>query len=87
MLGTVLSKLDFKKACMQKVLIFKKKVFTSWIQTRDLLNAIQLFYPLSYMAVVFDGMLLDFSLLHLQPAAECKLITAFTCGDKLEVGG
>jgi len=43
---------------------------------------------LSHMAVVFDGMLLEFSpLLRLQPAAERNLITAFTCGDKLEVGG
>jgi len=43
---------------------------------------------LSHMAVVFDGMLLEFSpLLRLQPAAECNLITASTCSDKLEVGG
>jgi len=40
------------------------------------------------MAVVIDGMLLGFSpLLRLQPTAECNQITAFTCGDKLEVGG
>ena len=40
------------------------------------------------MAVVYDGMLLEFSpLLRLQPAAERNLITAFTHGDKLEVGG
>ena len=40
------------------------------------------------MVVVLDGMLLKFSpLLHLQPAAERNLITAFTRGDKLEVGG
>jgi len=33
-------------------------------------------------------MLLEFSpLLRLQPAAERQLITALTCGDKLEVGG
>ena len=65
-----------------------KKMFTSWIQTRNLLNASQLLYPLSNMAVVFDGMLLDLSLpLRFQPAAECKLITALTRGDKLEVGG
>jgi len=39
------------------------------------------------MAVDFDGILLEvFLLLHLQPAAECKLITALPCGDKLEVG-
>jgi len=42
---------------------------------------------LSHMAVVFDGMLLEFSpLLRLQPAAEPNLITAFTHSDKLEVG-
>jgi len=40
------------------------------------------------MAVVFDGMLLEFSpLLCLQPAAEGNLITAFTRSDKFEVGG
>jgi len=51
------------------------------------LNASQLLYPLSHMAVVFNGMLLEFSpLLRLQPVAECNLITAFTHGDKLEVG-
>jgi len=39
------------------------------------------------MAVVFDGMLLEFSLLlRLQPAAEYNLITAITRSDKLEVG-
>ena len=40
------------------------------------------------MAVVLDGMLLEFSpLLRLQAAVERKLITAFTRGDKLEGGG
>ena len=63
-------------------------MFTSWIQTRDLLNASQLLYPLSYMAAVVDGMLLEFlPLYHLQPAAECKLATALTCDDKLEGRG
>ena len=39
------------------------------------------------MAVVFDGMLLEFSpLLRLQAAVERELITAFTRGDKLEGG-
>ena len=69
------------------VLIFGGKVFTRWIQTRDLVNASQLLYPLSYMAIVFDGMLLKFSALCLQPAAERKLITALPHGDKLDVGG
>jgi len=45
---------------MQKVLVFEEKVFTSWIQTCGLLNASQLLYPSSYMAVVFNGMLLKF---------------------------
>jgi len=40
------------------------------------------------MAVVFDGMLLEFSpLLRLQPPAERNLITALTRSDKHEVGG
>jgi len=40
------------------------------------------------MAVVFDGMLFEFSpLLRLQAAIESNLITALTCGDKLEGGG
>ena len=69
---------------LAKVLMFKKKkLFTTWIQTCDLLKASQLHYRLSHMAVVFDGMFLQFSpLLRLQPAAECNLITAFTHGDK-----
>ena len=47
---------------MQKVLIFeKKKLFTRWIRTRNLLNASQLLYPLSHIAVGFNGMLLGFS--------------------------
>jgi len=47
-----------------------------------------LLYPLSHMAVVFDGMLLKFSpLLCLQPTAEHNLITALTRSDKLKVGG
>ena len=81
--------LKFKKNVYAKVLIFEEKnLFTSWIRTRDLLFASQLLYPLSHMAVVFDGMLLEFSpLLRLQPAAEHNLITALTRGDKLEVGG
>ena len=49
---------------MQKALIFeKKKLFTTWIQTGNLLNASHLHYSLSYMAVVFNGMLLEFSLI------------------------
>jgi len=40
------------------------------------------------MAVVFDGILLEFfPLHHLQPTAERKLATALTHGDKLEGGG
>ena len=66
-------------------MIFEKNLFTSGIRTRDLLNASQLLYPLSHMAVVFG---VEFSpLLRLQPTAERNLITAFTRSDKLEVGG
>jgi len=65
----------------------QKNLFTTWIQTHNLLNASQLHYPLSYMAVVFNGMLLKFSpLLRFQVAVEHKLITTLTCGDKLEEG-
>jgi len=42
---------------------------------------------LSYKAVVFDGMLLKFSLLLLQTAAECKLITTLTRSDNHEAEG
>jgi len=55
----------------------KKKNLFSWIQTRNLLNASWLLYPLSYMAVVFNGMLLKFFPLHrLQPTAQHNLATA-----------
>ena len=64
----------------------RKKVFHQLNSNPQPLDASQLLYPLSYMGVVFDRMLLDFSLL-LQPTAERNLITALTCGDKLEVGG
>ena len=51
-----------KKNVYAKVLIFEtKNLFTSWIRTRDLLNASRLLYPLSHMAVVFDGMFLEIS--------------------------
>ena len=80
-------KAKFKKNVYAKSIDLqkKKKLFTSWIQTHDLLNASQLLYPLSYTAVVFNGMLLEFSpLLRLQPAAEHNLITAFNHGDNPE---
>ena len=45
---------------MQKVLIFKKNLFNSWIRTRDLLNASQLHYQLGYRCCrSFNGMLLS----------------------------
>jgi len=85
---TVVSKLNFKKRACKKYWFSKKNLFTSWIWTYNLLNASQLHYPWAISAAVFDGMLLEFSpLLRLQPAAECNLITTFTCGDKPEVGG
>ena len=81
---TMLSKLDLKRAC-KKYWFSKKKVFH---QLDSNPQPSQLLYPLSYMAVVFNRMFLDFSpVLLLQPTAECKLITALTHGDKLEVGG
>ena len=69
---------------MQKVLIFGKKS----VHQRDLNpRPPELLYPLSHMAVVLDGMWLEFSPpLCLQPAAERNLITAFTRGDYPEVG-
>ena len=83
-----MSKLNSKKRVCKSIDIQKKNLFTTWIRTRDLLNASQLHYRLSHMAVVFDGMLLEFSpLLRLQAAVERKLITAFTRSDKLEGGG
>ena len=86
--SVIKAELKKKKTCMQKVLIFEKNLFTSWIWIWDLLNASQLLYPLSHMAVVFNGMLLKFSpLLCLQPAAEHNLITALTRSDKREAGG
>jgi len=82
--GTI--KAEFKKNVHAKKFDFQKKSVHHLDSTCDLLNASQLLYPLSHVAVVFDGMLLKFSpLLCLQPTAEGKLITALTCDDKLEV--
>ena len=62
--------MNLKKKFMQKIKFSKKKkknLFTSWIQTCDLLNESQLHYPLSYAcAVVFNGMLLGFFAFNLQ---------------------
>ena len=82
-------KAEFKENVYAKSNDFRKKnLFTSWIRAHDLLNASQLLYPLNHMAVVFDGILLEFSpLLRLQPAAECNLITALTHSEQHEVGG
>ena len=75
-----------------KSIDFRKKVFISRIRTRDL-NASRLLYPLSYMAVVFDGMLLEFSTLQFSSCILCTaccspcssiysrlMNTNFTCG-------
>ena len=74
---------------MQKVLIFEKKSvhqLDSNLRPPECKSVA--LYPLSHMAVVLDGILLEFSpCLRLQPAAERNLITAFTRSDKLEVGG
>ena len=57
----------------------ESKPMTSWTQVSCTTHW-------TIRAVVFNEILLDFSLLlRLQPAAECNLITALTCGDKLEV--
>ena len=82
---TVLSILKFKKTCMQKVYFREENLFTrpttSWMQVSC--NS-----HWAINAVVFNGMLLEFSpLLRLQPAAERNLITALTRNDKLEIGG
>ena len=71
---------------MQKVLIFEKKKCSA--AGFEPATSSLLLYPLSYMAMVFDEILLEFSPLYcLQPAAERKLITTLTRGDKLKVGG
>ena len=44
--ATMLSKLSFKKRVCKKYWFLEKKI---WIQTHDLLNPSQLFYPMSYM--------------------------------------
>jgi len=65
-------KTEFKKNVYAKSIDFRKKknLFTSWIRTHNLLDASQLLYSLNHMAMVFDGMLLEFSsLLRLQPTA------------------
>ena len=70
------------------MLIFKKDIYSpaefepaTWMQ-------VSCTSPWAICAVVFNGMLLEFSpLLRLQPAAECKLLTTLTRGDKLEVEG
>ena len=82
---TVISKLNFKKNVNAKHMIFKKKSVTSWIWTRDLLNASQLHYPSSYLCCGFQWNVAR--VFFLQLAAEYELITALTRGDKLEVGG
>ena len=47
------------------------------------------FYDLEkYLIALLNLIMPELSLLlHLQPAAEHKLITTSTCGEKLEVGG
>ena len=67
---------------MQKVLIFEKKSVDLNPQPPEC-KSVALLFKLSVL-----WFLLEFSpLLCLQAAAECKLITALTLGDKLEVGG
>jgi len=78
---------DRKKPAAKR-LTSEKNFNLNRIRTCYLVLESQLRYRLSYLSVVFRGMLLEFSpLLRLQPAAERNLITAFTRSDKLEVGG
>ena len=77
-----------KKTCTQKVLVFEKKQktkcspagfepATSWMQVSCSTHwAMWLWFSMECC-----------SLLRLQPAADCKLITTLPRGDKLEVGG
>ena len=77
---TVLSKLNFKKTCMQKVLIFEKKsVHHLDSNPRPECKSVSL--PIEPYGCGFRW---NFALLlHLQP--ERNLITTLTHGDKLEV--
>jgi len=82
---TVLSKLDFKKRVCKSIDFQKKKEYAlpEFEPANPERKSAAL--PIELYGCVFDGMLLEFSpLLHLQPAAERNLITASTCGNKLE---
>ena len=74
-----------KKTCCKKVLTSGKK-----LQLDPATSCLKVSYAIDWAAcsVVSKGMLLEFSpLFRLEPIAECKLITAVTCSDKLEVWG
>ena len=83
-------KAEFQKNVHAKSIIFGKKPPIYQLDSNPQpLNASQLHYPLGYLSCGFrKKKLLEFSpLLHLQAAAERRLITALTCSDKLQVGG
>ena len=79
-------KAEFKKSVYAKSIYFRKKICSPAgfeLECKSVAIPIELSVLWS-----FDEMLLEFSpLLCLQAAAERKLITTLTHGDKLEVGG
>ena len=85
----MLSKLNFKKNVYPKSIDFRKKKLVHQQDSNPRppeCKSVAL--PIEPYGCGFDGMLLEFSpLLRLQPTVERNLITAFTRGDKLEVGG
>ena len=82
---TVLSKLNFKKRVCKKYLFSEKICSPAGFEPECKSVAIPIELSVLWS---FDEMLLEFSpLLCLQAAAERKLITTLTHGDKLEVGG
>ena len=81
----MLSKLNSKNLFAKSIDIQKKKKSVHYLDSNLRPPECN---PLSYIAVVFDGMLLEFSpFLRLQAAVEYKLIIALTRGGKLEGGG
>ena len=72
---------------MQKVLIFEKSVHQLDLNPPPP-ECKSAALPIELYGCGFRWNVAQFSLLlRLQPTTECKLITALTCGDKLEVGG
>ena len=73
---------------MQKVLIFEQKTVHQLESNLRPPECKSVALPIEPYGCGFQWNVARVSpLLHLQPPAECNLITAFTCSDKLEVGG